>query len=115
MSDSQDDEARRWLKYASWDLETAERNAADDTMPPSNVCITAQQAAEKILKAALVFTGILPPRAHNLNSLRNLLPEDWSIRERLSDLSRLSVWVVESSYPTDMPDPTNTEARAAAA
>lgn len=75
MSDSQEDEAQRWLKYARWDLATAERNAADDTMPPANVCFAAQQAVEKTLKAALVFLGIEPPRTHNLDSLRNLLPD----------------------------------------
>jgi HEPN domain-containing protein len=39
------------------------------------VCWFAQQAAEKALEAALVLEGIKFPLRHDLDALRNLLPD----------------------------------------
>ena len=113
MPDNVGTETDRWLRYARWDLDTAERNAADDSMPPSNVCYTSQQAAEKVLKAALIFLEIEPPRVHNLDTLRNLLPDDWQTRGVPLSLSNLTVWAVEARYPSDSPDPTIDDAQTA--
>lgn len=46
-------------------------------MIPRHVCWLAQQATEKALKAILVFLQIDFPRRHDLDALRNLIPDGW--------------------------------------
>ena len=75
----------------------------------------AQQSAEKALKAALVFLQIEFPWRHDLDALRNLLPPGWSISTSHPDLSELTEWAVEARYPSDLPDPTDEDARRAVA
>jgi HEPN domain-containing protein len=48
-------EARRWFRFATEDLIGAQRQLADPETAPRLACVLAQQAAEKALKAALVF------------------------------------------------------------
>jgi len=109
----QEEEARRWLRYASEDLLTAERIAASRTMPPRNACYHAQQTAEKALKAALVFLQTPFPFRHDLNELRDLLPSGWSVKVQYPNLSPLTLWVVEARYPSNLPDATKADARSA--
>lgn len=75
----------------------------------------AQQAAEKALKAALVMLDIDPPRSHNLQLLVDMLPADWSVRAVRADLAKLSLWLVESRYPGEWPEPTEADSESAAA
>ena len=65
-------ETDRWLRYAEEDLITAETLLAQAHIPPRQACWHAQQAAEKALKAVLIFLQIDFPRTHDLNVLRNL-------------------------------------------
>ena len=65
-------ETARWLRYAGEDLITAETLLAQARIPPRQACWHAQQAAEKALKAVLIFLQIDFPRTHDLNVLRNL-------------------------------------------
>ena len=80
---------------------------------PRHACGLAQQAAEKALKAVLVFQQIDFPRSHDLDALRNLIPEGWAVKTRAPDLAELTEWAVESRYPGDWPDATTAEAAAA--
>jgi HEPN domain-containing protein len=109
----QGEEARRWLRYAAEDLVTAERIAASRTMPPRNACYHSQQAAEKAIKAALVFLQIPFPFRHDLDFLRDLLPAGWSVKIYHPDLAPLTAWVAEARYPTELPDADKADARAA--
>ena len=70
-------ETARWLRYAEEDLITAETLLAQAHIPPRQACWFAQQAAEKALKAVLIFLQIDFPRTHDLNLLRNLVPNSW--------------------------------------
>ena len=102
-------EARRWLRYASEDLEIAgqmERVASG----PRYACWFSQQAVEKALKAALILEGIEFPYTHDLPRLRNLLPDGWSEGLRPTVLARLTEWGVETRYPGDWPEPTGADA-----
>ncbi len=66
------DEARRLLAKAGEDeyvLDCLLENAA---APEAMVGFHAQQAAEKLLKAALFLAGAVPPRTHNLTQLMEL-------------------------------------------
>jgi HEPN domain-containing protein len=106
-------EVQRWLRYAREDLVAAEALVGQRTVAPRHVCWLAQQAAEKALKAVLVFLQIDFPRRHDLDALRNLMPTDWHLKEEHPDLAELTEWAVEARYPGEWPDASNQDARSA--
>ena len=55
---------------------------------PRHICWLAQQSAEKALKAILVFLALDFPRRHDLDALRNLVPDDWQVNDRTHRFSR---------------------------
>lgn len=71
----QGEEAARWLRYAQEDLLTAQVVDQNPSLARREVCWLAQQAADKALKAALVFSGVDFPRTHDLDLLCERLPE----------------------------------------
>lgn len=94
-------EVDRWMRYAREDLRAASLLAGNGGVPRA-ACFHAQQAAEKAIKAIFVFLQTDFPYVHDLNRLRNSLPEGWPVKENLPDLSGLSLWAVESRYPGDL-------------
>lgn len=106
-------ETARWLKYAQEDLDAAEALRSGFDAAPRQACWLAQQAAEKALKAALCFLGIEFGKTHDLDALRNLLPDDCETRRRYPDLGALTIWAVQGRYPGDWPDATEADADAA--
>ena len=100
----------RWLRYAEEDLTTAETLLAQPHVPPRQACWHAQQAAEKALKAALIFLQIDFRRTHDLNVLRDLLPESWQLKTTLPNLDDLNRWAVEARYPEKMQEATKSDA-----
>ncbi len=108
-----DAEARRWLRYATEDLLAAETLHQQQTPSPRHICWLAQQAAEKSLKALLVFLQIEFPRTHDLDALCALVPERWTVRTKHPDLAELTEWSVEARYPGEWDDATSHDAREA--
>ena len=106
------DEASKWLRYAKEDLNTAQVLLEDECVP-RHICWLAQQSVEKALKSIFVFLQVDFPRSHDLDLLRNLLPEGWAVKTIKADLAALSEWAVESRYPGDWPDATPDDAKAA--
>ena len=106
-------EAQRWLRYAQEDLIAAESLVGQRTIASRHICWLAQQAAEKALKAVLVFLQTDFPRRHDLDALRNLIPVGWQLKEEHPDLADLTEWAVEARYPGDWPDAIEEDARAA--
>ena len=100
----------RWLRYAEEDLITAETFLEHPDVPPRQVCWHAQQSTEKALKAVLIFLEIDFPRTHDLNILRNLVPDSWQLKAAHPDLASLTEWAAEARYPGDIPEATNTDA-----
>lgn len=78
---------------------------------PRQICFLAQQCGEKAIKAILVFEEAYFPKNHDLDRLRDLIPDGWKVKEQFPDLAELTVWAVESRYPGHTPDVTNAEAR----
>ena len=103
----------RWLRHAEEDLTTAEIFLGHAHVPPRQVCWHAHQAAEKALKAALIFLQIDFRRTHDLNVLRDLLPESWQLKTTLPNLGALNRWAVEARYPEDGQEATETDASTA--
>ena len=99
-----------WLRYAEEDLITAETLLRQPHVPPRQACWHAQQSAEKALKAVLISLEIDFPRTHDLNILRNLVPDSWQLNVAHPDLASLTGWAVEARYPGDMPEATNADA-----
>lgn len=94
-------EALHWLSFAVGDLQAA-RSHRGRHVRPRIVAFEAQQAAEKALKAALILDGIEPRRTHDLDDLRDRLPDAWRIKRHLPDLARLSDYAAESRYPDNI-------------
>ena len=103
-------EALRWLQYSNDDLDAASRLMAGTPTSPRHACWLSQQAAEKALKAALILEEVGFPFTHDLDHLRNLLPDGWSVHDTHSDLAELTEWAVESRYPGGWPEPTDDDA-----
>lgn len=110
--------ARQWVAKADSDLLNVENNLRSPTIPYDTVCFHCQQAAEKFLKAYLVFRGQSPPITHDLLLLLERVRLFDAEAERLREhLALLMPYAVEIRYPDDwfMPSAEDTvEARAAA-
>jgi len=72
------------MDYARSDLEAARTLMASPDHYPRQVCFLAQQAAEKAIKAALILDQVPFPFTHDLDRLRNLLPEQWRVKGSVS-------------------------------
>lgn len=103
----------RWLRYAEEDLITAETLLKQPHVPPRQACWFAQQSAEKALKASLIFLQIDFRRTHDLNVLRDLLPERWQRKIAPPNLKDLNRWAVEARYPENMREATKADASTA--
>jgi HEPN domain-containing protein len=104
-------EAQRWMAYAKSDLDAAYLLLEKGEFFPRQICFMSQQAGEKALKAVLVYLGIQFPKIHDLDRLRELIPQGWQVKEKFPQLYDLSVWSVEARYPGHTPDVTEEEAR----
>jgi len=103
---------RSWLAKAENDLLNIENNLEAAHIPWDTVSFHAQQAAEKLLKAFLVYHVRPLPRTHDLVSL---LAGRVEINPSLAGLQRdcqeLSYYAVASRYPADLYEPEEKEAR----
>ena len=57
-----------------------------------------------------MLEGIEFSFTHDLDALRNRLPESWSIRTTYADLAELTEWAVETRYPGNWPEVTDADA-----
>ena len=51
------------------------------------------------------------PFTHDLDRLRDLLPEGWRVKTEFPDLAELTIWAVEARYPGDLLDVVEGDAR----
>ena len=104
------EEALRWLRFSEEDLSVAARLMSGTPTAPRHACWLSQQGAEKALKAALMLEEVDFAFTHDLDALRNLLPDGWSVRDTYADLAELTEWAVETRYPGDWPEPNDDDA-----
>ena len=100
----------RWLRYAREDLALAQALLEEGHPVPRHACWLSQQAAEKAIKAALVFTDGEAPFLHDLEALLNLMSEDWPEEIAQVDLESLTQWASDARYPVDWPEPSADDA-----
>jgi HEPN domain-containing protein len=90
-----------WLAIAEGDLATAERKLAvvrDRNLRA--VALHAQQAAEELMKAALIHKGAHAPKTHDLQLLNELLRQvGIDSVAAAADLRSLTSGAVETRYP----------------
>ena len=58
----------------------------------------------------MVLKGTEFPFTHDLDALRNRLPEGWQVRTTHTDLAELTQWAVETRHPGDWPEATESDA-----
>jgi len=88
-------EARRWLGEAEEELVVVEVLLADKRAPVRAACFHAHLAAEKALKALVIFRAVTLPESHDLARLLQLLPPADASKLVKGDLARLSPWTIE--------------------
>jgi len=77
------------------------RNCLNGPEPTVQVAIYhCQQAAEKLVKAALVADAINPPRGHDIGALVDRLRPDHPLHGVLSELEELTVYAIAYRYPS---------------
>lgn len=103
--------AREWLDIVRLDLLAADRLLSSDTPIAEPAVFHLQQAAEKALKAFLVWRDQPFPRTHNLLALINLCaPFDDNFHSLEDAALVLTPYGVEHRYPNSPPRPTYDEA-----
>lgn len=105
------DVVREWIGKAEGDYLTATREVRADPPNYDAVCFHAQQCIEKLMKAALIARGQIPPRSHDLTILSGLLASveaqwSWAVEE----LRLLSRSAVMFRYPGESADREEAEA-----
>jgi HEPN domain-containing protein len=91
-----------WLAKAAGDLRAARKLVRDDDFTLDSAAYHTQQAAEKSLKAYLVFKGCGVPKIHELERLlKCCLVYDASFEEMRNDAEKLSSYATYTRYPDD--------------
>ncbi|NCA76705.1 MAG: HEPN domain-containing protein [Alphaproteobacteria bacterium] len=90
----------QWLSKANEDLLVVHQLINADSIALGVIGFHCQQAAEKFLKAFLIYHDIEPPRTHNLEFLLELCAE---IEKKFSEVDSLNLtdYGVQARYPGD--------------
>ena len=101
-----------WVTKAEHDLLCIRNNLAAAEVPWDTVCFHAQQVAEKMLKAFLVYHGVQPAKTHDLYALLGECAVfDSAILELRESCRLLNPFSVDIRYPEPFPEPDESEAR----
>ena len=93
------EQAKLLLDKAAQDEFVADKLLADPDSPVEAIGFSLQQAAEKIIKAALSFREIPYPRTHDLGLLIGLLQDNKvKVPSEFEDFGELSPFAVELRY-----------------
>ena len=105
---------REWLRKAGIDFKTAQHLCQSGPDFAEGSAFHSQQAAEKYLKAFLVWHQIEFQKTHDIKALLRLAAKaDENIAEILQDAVRLTPYGVEYRYPGDYPEVTRSDAERA--
>ena len=104
----------KWLQKADGDMAAARTLADSEPAHANAAAFHCQQAAEKYLKAFLVWREIDFPKTHDLDQLLDLVETaDAALAESLRDAIILTPYGVEFRHTGDRPDPTPAQVRRA--
>jgi HEPN domain-containing protein len=106
------DLVNKWIKKAENDFLTAERELSFEDPVTQAICFHSQQAAEKYLKAFLVYHQIYFPKTHKMIELLQLCATaDSAFLYELQDADDLTDYAVEIRYPDVWQEPSISEAK----
>ena len=106
----------QWIRSADGDLAAAKHLLSGGAELVHGAVFHAQQAAEKFLKAVLVWHQVEFSKTHDIGRLMDLLETvDPGLAELVREASTLTPYAIEARYPSDLPQPTLAEAREALA
>ena len=91
---------KEWIKRAYSSLELA-KFSDNEFVCYEDLCYQAQQAAEKGLKALLIFYGVEPQKTHNLFVLLQELEKYTELNEEIKEVLKLYNFAVQTRYPGD--------------
>jgi HEPN domain-containing protein len=94
------EEFEDWLQRAESNLEIA-RRARGEKVFLEDLCFEAQQAAEKALKALLIYLSGDYPRVHSFTLLLERLEQHAAVPEPIREVVELSDYAVQIRYPGD--------------
>ena len=89
------------IQTATSALYRAAKGKVDENVTPNWPCFDAQQAVEMMLKAALLSENSSFPKIHDLDELRDLLSDGWTVKKTHPNLSELSQWSTAGRYVED--------------
>ena len=105
---------REWLQKAEGDFKTAAHLLQSGTDFLDGATFHSQQAAEKYLKALLVWHQIEFPKTHDIEALLKLAGKaDDKIPEILREAAILTPYGVDYRYPGDYPNVSRPDAEQA--
>lgn len=103
-----------WLSFAKEDLDTANSLLGSEYLYNRSICYHCQQAAEKDLKAYIIFLDLPLNKTHNLSKLIDQIKElDIDILKLQSDVDVLTDYIVTARYPDDSEPITDEESKIA--
>ncbi|MDA3797648.1 MAG: HEPN domain-containing protein [Kiritimatiellae bacterium] len=110
MNQATKDYIKQWILKAEEDLLVVERLIEGQIVAPASICFHCQQAAEKYLKAYLIFHKVEIRRTHNIEFLLSEC-NDIDLVFGEIDAKNLSDYGVDVRYPGDMYIPDESEVR----
>ena len=84
-------EFEKWIQKAESDLTIVEKDIITDSPVTDVLCFHCQQAAEKYLKAYIVYRNQIPERTHLIERLLNICANFDPEFEKLSEIGRAHV------------------------
>lgn len=95
------DNPRTWLLHARSNLLLAEKGGKLKDVLLEDLCINAQQAAEKALKAICVSYGLGFPKSHSIVHLMDILEtKGVKIPKEVKEGDILTQYAVQTRYPS---------------
>jgi HEPN domain-containing protein len=89
-----------WVIHARSDLTLAQIGRDNCNVLHEQICFHTQQAAEKALKAVLLFYKVDFPLTHDLDELVDILEQNGiSLSEEILNIGILTPYAVEARYP----------------
>jgi len=105
---------RQWVRKAAEDIAAADHLLAGGARFSYSTAFHAQQAAEKLLKAVLVWHQVEFPKTHDIARLVALAKEvDSELAEAVRGAEALTPYGVAARYPGELPEPSLDDAQAA--
>lgn len=96
-------EYQEWLRYADDDLETVSILSKQNKKSYNIICYHCQQAAEKQLKAFLVFKEVAFEKTHDLLKLNKLCNTiDSSFSDLKNECIALNPYSIITRYPSEL-------------